>query len=138
VDTPAPLTDLLRAELCALVASAGTRRVLPVLVHLGTPGGTHLWVAHDPSYDAGLRADLSERMLDGLQDADLRCGWITRSGPLEPGDAEFGWSAAAREAFARHDREYPGFFLITRSGWRNLDTGDSLHWQAPRVKRGAA
>ncbi|MCW2857492.1 MAG: hypothetical protein JWR52_3107 [Marmoricola sp.] len=138
MDTTPLLTDLLRAELCAFVAAAGTRRVLPVRIHLGTPGGSRLAIPHDPSYDAGLRADLTERMLDGLDSADLRCGWITRSGPLEPGDAEFGWSAAAREAFARHALDYPGFFLITRHGWRDLETGAAVHWQPPRVRWRAA
>lgn len=137
--TPTPLlTDLLRAELCALVAGAGNRRVLPTRVHLGTPAGRYLTVAHDPSYDAGFRADLMERMIDGLDRADLRCAWITRSGPLEPGDPEFSWSAAAREAFARHDLDYPGFFLVTRRGWRHLESGDAVRWTPARTRRRAA
>ncbi len=136
--TPTPLlTDQLRAELCALIAAAGNRRVLPTVVHLGIPGARRLSVPHDPSYDAGLCADVLERMIDGLVGDDLRCAWITRSGPLEAGDPEFRWSAAAREAFARHGLIYPGFFLVTRRGWRHLESGDAVQWK-PASKRRAA
>ncbi len=132
------MTDMLRAELCALIAGAGSRRVLPTLVHLGTPGALRLSAPHDPSYDAGLRADLMERMVGGIELAELRCAWITRSGPLEPGDPEFTWAAAAREAFARHDLDYPGFFLVTRRGWRHLESGDAVQWKPTRIRRRAA
>lgn len=133
-----PLTAMLRAEVSHFIAAAGTRRVLPAQLHIGTPGGHRLTVAHDSSYDAGLRADLIERMIDGLEAGSLSCSWITRSGPMAPGDADFAWSAAARAAFGRYGISYPGFFVITRGGWLHLETGQAVAHQPVRRRRRTA
>ena len=131
-----PLAGRLRQELSDFVAAAGTRRSLPTLVHVGRPGGERITVPHDHSFDAGLRADLLERALTGL---DAVTGarpvpWVTRSGDLTPGDADFAWFAAAREAFGRHGLDLPGFFVISRHGWLNLADDDVVRWRRVRPR----
>ncbi|MCW2780916.1 MAG: hypothetical protein JWR35_1365 [Marmoricola sp.] len=129
-----PLAGQLRAALCAFVAEAGTRRLLPTVFHVGTPGGAHVTFPHDPSYDAGLRADLVTRAIDGL-DIDEPCPWLTRSGELDLGEADLHWFAAAREAFDRHGLTMPGFFVMTRRGWVNVATEESQVWHRIRTRR---
>jgi hypothetical protein len=134
-----PLAGQLRTALCDFVTGAGTRRQLPTLFHVGTPGGVQVTLPHDLSFDAGLRADLVERAIDGL---DGRAGerpvpWLTRCGDLAPTDADFAWLSAAREGFGRHARELPGFFVITRHGWLNLANDDVIRWRRVRRARPA-
>jgi hypothetical protein len=129
-----PLAGQLRAALCDFVTTAGSRRRLPTLFHVGTPGGAQLTIPHDPYFDPGLRADLVERAIDGLDGsaAERPVPWLTRSGDLAPGDADFAWFSAARAGFARHDRVLPGFFVITRQGWLNLANDDVIRWRRVR------
>lgn len=129
-----PLAGQLRAELCCFVTNAGTRRKLPMTFHVGTPGGDQISLPHDPYFDAGLRADLVERALDGLdgQAAQRPCPWITRTGDLSPTDADFAWFSASREAFGRHGLAMPGFFVVTRYGWLNLANEDVIRWRRIR------
>ena len=134
-----PLAGQLRAALCDFVSSAGTRRRLPTLFHVGTPGGEQITLSHDLYFDAGLRADLVERAIDGLDGlAGTRpVPWLTRTGDLSPTDADFAWFSAAREGFGRHDLELPGFFVITRYGWLNLANEDVIRWRRIRPDRRA-
>ena len=129
-----PLAGQLRAALCDFVNAAGHRRRLPTLFHVGTPGGVQVTVPHDLYFDHGLRADLVERAIDGLDGAaaERPVPWLTRSGDLAPTDADFAWFSAAREGFARHDRALPGFFVITRQGWLNLANDDVIRWRRIR------
>jgi hypothetical protein len=129
-----PLAGQLRAALCAFVAAAGTRRKLPIVFHVGTPGGDQITLPHDIYFDAGLRADLVERAIDGLDGraAENPCPWLTRSGDLAPTDADFAWFSAAREGFGRHGLELPGFFVVTRYGWLNLANEDVIRWRRVR------
>jgi len=131
-----PLAGQLRTELCGFVTSAGTRRKLPVTFHVGTPGGGRISLPHDATFDAGLRADLVERALDGLDGraAERPCPWVTRSGDLCPTDGDFAWFAAAREAFGRHGAPLPGFFVLTRYGWLNLANDELLRWRRIRPR----
>ena len=131
-----PLSGRLRAALCDFVTDAGMRRVLPVVFHVGTPGGDQVTLPHDPCFDAGLRADLVERAIDGLAGvaAERPCPWVTRSGDLVPTDADFAWFSAAREGFGRHDLELPGFFVISRHGWLNLANDDIVRWRRVRPR----
>lgn len=135
-----PLAAQLRTALCDFVSAAGTRRRLPTLFHVGTPGGDRITLPHDLYFDAGLRADLVERAIDGL---DGRAGerpvpWLTRTGDLTPSDADFAWFSASREAFGRHDLALPGFFVVTRYGWLNLANEDVIRWRRVRPHREAA
>jgi hypothetical protein len=134
-----PLAGQLRAALCDFVTAAGTRRRLPTLFHVGRPGGDHLTLPHDPYFDAGLRADLVERAIDGLDGpaATRPCPWLTRTGDLSPADADFAWFAAARDGFGRHGLDLPGFFVVTRYGWLNLANEDVIRWRRVRPRRDA-
>jgi hypothetical protein len=129
-----PLAGQLRAALCDFVTAAGTRRLLPTLFHVGTPGGDHLTVPHDADFDAGLRSDLVERAIDGLDGraAERPVPWLTRTGDLSPADCDFAWYAAAREGFGRHGLSLPGFFVVTRHGWLNLANEDVVRWRRVR------
>jgi hypothetical protein len=129
-----PLAGQLRAALCDFVTSAGTRRRLPTHFHVGTPGGDQITVPHDLYFDSGLRADLVERAIDGLDGmaAERPCPWLTRTGDLTPTDADFAWFSAAREGFGRHQLELPGFFVVTRYGWLNLANEDVIRWRRVR------
>jgi len=132
-----PLAGQLRAALCDFVSAAGTRRRLPTLFHVGTPGGEQITLPHDLYFDAGLRADLVERAIDGLDGpAGVRpVPWLTRTGDLAPTDADFAWFTAAREGFGRHGLELPGFFVITRYGWLNLANEDVIRWRRVRPRQ---
>ena len=129
-----PLAGQLRAALCDFVTSAGTRRLLPTAFHVGTPGSDHLTLPHDACFDAGLRADLVERAIDGLEGraAARPVPWLTRSGELSPADCDFAWFAAARAAFGRHGLPLPGFFVMTRHGWLNLADEEVVRWRRVR------
>jgi hypothetical protein len=133
-----PLAGQLRAALCEFVTTAGTRRKLPTLFHVGTPGGVHITLPHDACFDAGLRADLVERAIDGLEGpaADRPVPWLTRTGDLTPADCDFAWFSAAREGFGRHGLELPGFFVVTRYGWLNLANEGVIRWRRVRPAPG--
>jgi hypothetical protein len=135
-----PLAAQLRTALCDFVTAAGTQRKLPTLFHLGTPGGEHLTLPHDPCHDPGLRADLVERAVDGLtgRAAERPVPWLTRTGDLAPTDADFAWFSAARQGLGRHGLELPGFFVVTRYGWLNLANEDVIRWRRVRPRRHAS
>jgi len=135
-----PLAGQLRAALCDFVASAGTRRNLPTLFHVGTPGGDRITLPHDVTFDSGLRSDLVERALEGLEGraAERPVPWLTRTGDLSPADADLAWFAAARDGFGRLGVELPGFFVVTRHGWFNLANEDVVRWRRVRPQRSRA
>jgi len=128
----AEVAGLLRLALTEHVTAAGTRRALPTLVHVGTPGGEEVVVPDEPGLDPGLRADLLERAIDGLELQTPPIAWLTRVGVLSPGDADLAWFSATREAFARHSLVLPGFFVMTRYGWLNLANDESIRWSRVR------
>lgn len=119
-----PVLALRRAQ-SDFVAAAGTRRALGREFHLGVPGGEHLTLADDPTLDAGLRADVVERALDGIDllKTPQPVPWVTRSGELVAGDADYAWLTASMEAFGRHSLTVPGFYVVTRYGWLDLVAG---------------
>lgn len=119
-----PILELRRAQ-TDFVTAAGTRRALTREFHLGVPSGEYLTLADDAGLDAGLRADVVERALDGIDLVSARepMAWITRSGDLLPGDADYAWLTACMEAFGRHSLTVPGFYVVTRYGWMDLVGG---------------
>src|SRR5689334_24997034 len=50
---PAEIAGLLRLALTQHVTTAGTRRALPTLMHVGTPGVEEVVVAEEPGLDPG-------------------------------------------------------------------------------------
>jgi hypothetical protein len=133
----AKVAGLLRLALTEHVTAAGTRRSLPTVLHIGTPGVEQVVVPDEPSLDPGLRADLVERAVDGLELVQPPIAWLTRCGELSPADADLAWFAATREAFARHSLAPPGFFVMTRYGWLNLVNDEVVRWSRVRPSSGA-
>jgi hypothetical protein len=126
------LAAAIRGELRAFVTAAGRRRVLPTTCHVGHPGGQHGRLRHEDVSDAGLRADLVERVVDGLLETDGACGWVTRSGPSSVTDADAEWFVATRTAFDRHGLALPAFFVLNRTGWLDLVSGEHRQWSRIR------
>ncbi len=130
------LSAAVRAELRAFAVAAGTRRSLPTTCHIGHPGGEHSsWVQGGGAEAPGLQADLVERAIDGLVLTDGACGWLTRGGELDLADADAEWFAAARCGFARHGLSLPAFFVLNRTGWVDLVTGERRTWTRLRQSR---
>jgi hypothetical protein len=129
------LPQLLRLEV-GRFRQRESRRVFDLTVQVGTLGGSRdsfVVRAQDlPALDAGLRVDVVSSLLDG-GDPDWRTAWILRPGQPEPHDLDLQWYAAARSAFAIHARSLDGFFVLTRSGWRDVLTGDSRTWRRLRL-----
>ena len=130
------LAAAIRGELRAFVDAAGTKRSLGTTCHVGHPGEAHARWAHDVTADHSLRTDLVERAIDGLHVTEGACAWITRGGELDVSDADAEWFAAARTAFARHGLVLPAFFVLNRSGWVDLVSGERRAWS--RVRRSAS
>jgi hypothetical protein len=127
-----PLAGHVNRAMRAHVRAAGTRRALPTVLHLGHPGAAEVQVPEQEWYDAGVRADLVARALEGLDDP-APLAWLTRSGELEAGDVDLAWCAAVRSGYARHGIALAGFFLVTRRGWADLITGERHEWRRVRL-----
>ena len=57
--------------------------------------------------------------------AKWRTAWLVRPGTPEPHDLDLQWLAAARTAFGMHGRALDGFYVITRTGWRDVLTDET-------------
>jgi hypothetical protein len=121
-------------ELTRLVTGAGTRRAIAPVCHVGRPGGeqARLPVPGADVLDAGLRADLVARGLEGLESTRRACAWVTRSGPLDLTDDDAAWFAAARAGFARHGVDLGHFLLLNRTGWADQVSGAARSWSRIR------
>jgi len=126
------LATAIHAELRTFVGAAGSRRALSTTCHVGHPGGEQSRFPHDLVDEPCLRADLVERAIDGLLVTEGVCAWVTRGGELDTADADAEWFAAARTAFARHGLTLPAFFVLNRSGWVDLVTGERRLWTRVR------
>ncbi len=109
----ADLADAFTPELRGFVASASTRRALPTSCHVGHPAGAQ--VALPDVADQGLRADLVERAIDGLDTDRARlcvahARWGAGHDRRGPGVA-----GGRTSGFARHGLVLPAFFVLTRT-----------------------
>jgi hypothetical protein len=129
-----PLAAEVHAAMCAFVTECRWRRRISPVLHVGRPSGEHLRVADAAWYDAGARADLVTRALDGLSCPDPLV-WLGRSGDLSTGSVDLAWFAAARIAHARHGVELPHFFVVTRHGWADLVVDEEHPWHRVRPAR---
>lgn len=113
-----------------------SRRVFDVAVQVGALGGSRdsfVVRAQDlPALDVALRVDVVSSLVDG-GDPEWHRAWILRPGTPEPHDLDLQWYAAARSAFAIHGRRLEGFYVLTRSGWRDVTTGESRTWKRLRL-----
>jgi hypothetical protein len=131
------LASAIRAELRSFVAAAGTRRSLAMCCHVGHPGGQQARLDHSAVDQHALRADLVERVIDGLLVPEGACAWVTRGGVLGVTDGDAEWFAAALTAFARHGLPLPAFFVLNRSGWLDLVSDERREWSRVRGARRA-
>jgi hypothetical protein len=113
-----------------------TRRVFDTTVHVGELGGPRtgyvVRAADLPAFDDGLRADVVGTL---LEDSPER--WTTlllhRAGTPEQHDLDLRWLAAATTAFGSHDRPLRACYVVCRSGWRDVRTGESRTWTRLRL-----
>ena len=136
--TPEPRCDprsLLRLEV-GLLRERESRRVFDTAVHVGVLGGPRTGfvarAADLPVLDAGLRADVLATLLQSTPPS-WRCGWVTRAGAPSVHDLDGQWLAAVRTAFRAHGRQLEGCYVLTRTGWRDADTGESRTWVRLRL-----
>lgn len=130
---PALVAGHVRRAMADFVASAGRRRRMPTCLHLGLPGQGEVRIPEQEWYDAGVRADLACRALEGLETPDP-LAWLSRTGSLDVTDVDAQWLSACRQAYDRHDLPFPGLFLVSRRGWANLATGEQHHWSRVRAR----
>jgi hypothetical protein len=113
-----------------------SRRVFDVSVHVGVLGGprdSFVVRAQDlPAVDAALRTDVVAALLEDSPEA-WSTAWLVRPGTPEPHDLDLQWLAAASTAFGMHDRSLDGFFVLTRSGWRDVLTDETRVWKRLRL-----
>ena len=125
----------LRREVGSLRARE-SRQVFDPMVSLGVLGGERdsvvVRAADVPVLDDALRVDIWCRLLETAEPG-WRTGWLTRAGGVEPYDMDHRWLAAAFRAFAVHERLLDGFFVITRSGWRDVRTDETRVWSRLRL-----
>lgn len=126
---------LLRQEVGWLRARE-SRRVFDLSVHVGVLGaGRDSFVvrAQDlPAVDAALRTDVVAGLVEDSP-VSWRTAWLVRPGSPEPHDLDLRWLSAASSAFGMHDRPLDGFFVLTRSGWRDVLTDESRTWKRLRL-----
>ena len=113
-----------------------SRRVFDLSVHVGVLGGprdSFVVRAQDlPAVDGALRTDVVAALLEDSP-ADWRTAWLVRPGTPEQHDLDLQWLAAAGTAFGMHGRALDGFFVLTRTGWRDVLTDDRRVWKRLRL-----
>jgi hypothetical protein len=113
-----------------------TRRRFDACLHVGELGGQRTGLviaARDlPVMDVELRVDLAARLLQDTPPL-WRTAWLVRPGTPDQHDVDLQWFSAVRTACAMHGRPLDGCYVVTRSGWRDLLTGDSRTWVRLRL-----
>jgi hypothetical protein len=133
--SPAGVRALLREEV-GRFRERESRRVFDAAVHVGVlagPRDSFVVRAQDlPAVDAGLRTDVLCSLV-GQAPPDWRTTWLTRPGTPELHDQDLRWLAAARTAFGVHGRPLDGFYVVTRTGWRDALTEETRVWTRLRL-----
>ncbi|GAB3659272.1 hypothetical protein GCM10027596_16630 [Nocardioides korecus] len=128
-----------RGQASGRSAARSAGRALRTRCHVGVPGGERvvlpdeaalagLGAGTDSPTAPGLRADLVERALDGVEDLADVAVWVARAGPLGLGDVELAWHSAARRALARHGLDPGRFLVLSLTGWWHLGSGERREW----------
>jgi hypothetical protein len=130
-----PPAALLRREV-GLLRQRETRRVFDPAVYVGSLDGERDSVvlpARDrPVLDTGLRTDLVGGLLESTG-PEHRTAWLVRPGRPELHDDDLAWLAAARAAFAIHERPLDAFYAVTRYGWLDPVSGECRAWKRLRI-----
>ncbi|MGZ4580627.1 MAG: hypothetical protein ACXVXG_08330 [Nocardioidaceae bacterium] len=126
---------LLRREV-GLFRARETRRVFDPVVSVGVPAGQRdsfvVRAADLPVVDLALRVDVLCSMLE-QSDPAWRTVWLTRPGDVDPHEGDLEWLRAAGLGFAIQGRELGDFYVVTRTGWRDVRTGDQRTWKRLRL-----
>jgi hypothetical protein len=134
----APGTDLhaaLRLEVGRFRARE-SRRVFDLSLQVGELGGGRYGVTV-PSrdlagFDASLRTDVAAGLVQRCPE-DWGTAWLVRPGTPEQHDLDLQWLAATRTAFGIHGRTLEAFYALTRSGWRDVVSGETRVWKRLRL-----
>lgn len=124
---PAASTDELYAALGAFLHEGGRRRTAMPVLHVGRLGAEQRRIPHAGWHDAGARADLVTRALDGLACAGPLV-WLGRGGPPGTAPIDLAWLAAARIAHARHGLHLRHLYVVTRQGWADAVAEEEHLW----------
>jgi hypothetical protein len=126
---------LLREEVGRL-RERESRRVFDASVHVGVLGGPRTGFvvrAQDlPVVDVALRTDVVSALVEQSPD-DWCSAWLVRPGTPEGHDLDLQWLAAVRTAFGIHDRSLDGYYVLTRSGWRDVLGDETRVWTRLRL-----
>jgi hypothetical protein len=113
-----------------------SRRVFDSAVHVGIlagPRDSFVVRAQDlPALDAALRTDVLCALVQQAP-PQWRTAWLIRSGTPELHDQDLHWLAAAWAAFGIHARSLDGFYVVTRTGWRDVLTDETRVWKRLRL-----
>jgi hypothetical protein len=114
-----------------------SRRVFDPSVHVGILGGGRagfvLRAKDSPALDTALRIEVACRLLVDSP-PQWRTAWLVRGGTPESHDLDLQWLSAARMGFGIHDRVLDGCFVVTRTGWRDVVTGERREWTRLRLQ----
>lgn len=126
---------MLRREV-GLLRRRESRRVFDTCVNVGIVGGPRACFvipARDlPAVDVALRTDVVSALLEETP-AEWRTTWLARAGTPEQHDLDLQWLAAARTAFGMVDRPLEACYAVTRTGWRDVLTGERRVWVRLRL-----
>jgi hypothetical protein len=113
-----------------------SRRVFDPSVHVGILGGDRtgfvLRAKDGPALDAALRIEVACRLLANSP-PQWHTAWLVRTGTPEGHDLDQQWLSAARMGFGIHGRVLDGCFVVTRTGWRDVVTGEAREWTRLRL-----
>lgn len=113
-----------------------SRRVFDTSVHVGVLAGERagfvVRAADLPALDAALRLDVGCTLVD-QSPREWRTTWVVRAGTPEVHDVDLQWLAAFTMAFAIHERQLDGCYVVTRAGWRDVVTDESRVWARLRL-----
>ena len=129
---------LLLRRAVGLLRARESRRVFDSVVHVGELDGecrSFVVRAGDlPALDASLRTDVVSALVAELDPAlSSPTVWLVRCGAPDLHDLDLRWLASARAAFSEQGRIIGGFYAITRTGWLDVDSGQSRTWKRLRL-----
>ncbi len=129
-----PTPDELRLAV-ARFGRGESRRRFPPVVRVGRPGRVevHFTDTPDAGLDHALRTEVVAALLGRVPREPAPLVWVTRPGRLDVEDVDLGWYAAARAACA--EAGLPLWVgVVTRSGWRHLESGSGREWRRLRAR----